>query len=43
MGLRQEYLEILNSEDASTFLSVDESKEFEKELEKRAMLKNLRF
>ena len=34
--IRQDYLERLNSKEASTFLSDDESKEFEKELEKRA-------
>ncbi|NOR85733.1 hypothetical protein GQ473_06460 [archaeon] len=36
--IRQKYLERLNSKEANTFLSNDESKEFEKELEKRAML-----
>ena len=38
VSIKQEYLERLNSKEANTFLSDDESKEFEKELEKRAML-----
>ena len=37
--IRQKYLERLNSEEANTFLSESESKEFEKELKKRAKLK----
>ena len=37
--VRTEYLERLNSKEATTFLSSKETKEFEKELEKRAKLK----
>ena len=37
--VRTEYLERLNSKEATTFLSSDEAKEFEQELEKRARLK----
>ncbi|MBU1199284.1 MAG: hypothetical protein KKF46_07265 [Nanoarchaeota archaeon] len=37
--IRTEYLEKLNSREATTFLSSKETKEFEKELEKRAKLK----
>ena len=36
--IRQEYLERLNSKEASTFLSDSESTEFEKELEKKSKL-----
>lgn len=36
--VRNEYLEKLNSKDATTFLSDDEADEFDKELEKRAKL-----
>lgn len=37
--VRTEYLERLNSKEATTFLSESEAEEFEKELKKRAMLK----
>lgn len=37
--VRTEYLERLNRKEATTFLSNKETKEFEKELEKRARLK----
>ena len=36
--VRKEYLERLNSKDATTFLSDKEADEFDKELEKRAKL-----
>ena len=36
--VRNEYLEKLNSKDATTFLSDDEADEFDKELEKRVKL-----
>ncbi len=38
LEIRQEYLERLNSTEATTFLSDSESNEFEKELNERAML-----
>jgi len=37
--IRTDYLERLNSKEASTFLSDKDTKEFEKEVQKRAMLK----
>ena len=37
--VRTEYLERLNSKEATTFLSNSETEEFEKELKQRAMLK----
>lgn len=37
--VRTEYLEKLNSKEASTFLSDSETEDFEKELEKRAISK----
>ena len=36
--VRPEYLKVLQSKEANTFLSEDESKAFEKELEERAKL-----
>ena len=38
LEVKQEYLERLKSTEAATFLSDSESKEFEKELNERAML-----